>query len=285
MAAVRRAAAWLLYLVGASRVGRWLNRGKLVVVCYHGVTLRSDGVPGDAAGLQVRADKFRRQLRYLRSRYNVISLDECRRAAHGANISLPRNPLLITFDDGLRNCLTAARPLLESERLPAAFFVITDLMGDDEGALRWTPADDSTVLSWADAVRLGSGAGYEIGSHTASHRWLPALDDEGLTAEIEGAALAIRSHLDTKGPALAYPWGGRDARVLRAVRSVHDVAFTTDGVPNPANAMPLELSRVLVGNHDSRAALALRVAGVTRGRSSAGPPAGWEHWMPASETA
>jgi peptidoglycan/xylan/chitin deacetylase (PgdA/CDA1 family) len=281
VSAARRAAAWLLYLIGAARAVRWLNRRKLVVLCYHGVTRRPDGVPGDAAGLQVRADRFRRQLRYLARRYNVISLGDYRRArASGA--ALPRNPLLITFDDGLRNCLTAALPLLEAEGLPASFFVITDLMLDaDDRPPDWTSEDDASVLSWSEAARLGSGHGYEIGSHTASHKWLPALDDERLAEEIEGAAREIAVRLGTDDLALAYPWGGRDARVLSTVHTVHTLAFTTDGVPNSLDEEPLELARVLVGDHDSRATLALRVAGVGRPSWAGGPPAGWEHWTPA----
>jgi peptidoglycan/xylan/chitin deacetylase (PgdA/CDA1 family) len=282
VSAARRAAAWLLYLIGAARAARWLNRRKLVVVCYHGVTLRADGVPGDAAGLQVRAERFRRQLRYLAGRYNVISLDDYRRARASGG-GLPRNPLLITFDDGLRNCLTAALPLLKGERLPASFFVITDLMHDaDDRSPEWTSADDASVLSWDEAARLGSGDGYEIGSHTASHKWLPALDDEALAGEIEGAAREIGSRLGTQDLALAYPWGGRDARVLGTVQKAHTLAFTTDGVPNPLDEDPLELARVLVGDHDSRAALALRVAGIGRSGPAGGPPAGWERWTPAA---
>jgi peptidoglycan/xylan/chitin deacetylase (PgdA/CDA1 family) len=279
--AARRALAWLLYLTGAARAARWLNRGKLVVVCYHGVTLRADGVPGDDAGLHVSGERFRRQLRYLRSRYNVISIDDYREAAGSADTRLPSNPLLITFDDGIRNCLTAALPLLESERLPASFFVITGLVHDaDDRSPRWTAADDSSTLSWADVARLGSGRGHEVGSHTASHKWLPALDDDCLTAEIEGAALEIGARLGTTKLALAYPWGGRDARVLRTVQRFHDVAFSTDGTPNSDDENPLELARVLVGDHDSRATLALRVAGVTRARPPGGPPTGWEQWSP-----
>jgi peptidoglycan/xylan/chitin deacetylase (PgdA/CDA1 family) len=281
MGAARHAAAWMLYLTGAARAARWLNRRKLVVVCYHGVTHRADGVPGDDAGLHVRGEKFRRQLRYLRSRYTVIGLDDYRRAAHSAHSPLPSNPLLITFDDGMRNCLTAALPLLESERLPASFFVITGLMHDgDERSLEWTAADDSRTVSWTDAACLSSGTGYEVGSHTASHKWLPALEDDRLMAEIEDAALEIRRRLGKPDLALAYPWGGRDARVVRAAQRLHDVAFTTDGTPNPEDRKPLELARVLVGDHDSRATLALRVAGFNKARRPGGPPAGWERWNP-----
>lgn len=252
-----------------------------MVVCYHGVTLRADGVPGDDAGLHVRGETFRRQLRYLGSRYNVISLNDYRRAARGAEIPLPSNPLLITFDDGIRNNLTAALPLLEGERLPASFFVITGLMHDADNRPReWTAADDSSPLSWTDAARLGSGPGYEVGSHTASHKWLPSLEDDCLTAEIEGAALEIGLRLGTTDLALAYPWGGRDARVLRAAQRLHDVAFTTDGTPNSEDKKHLELARVLVGDHDSRATLALRVAGVTRARRPSEAPTGWEQWNP-----
>lgn len=200
-----------------------------------------------------------------------------------ADVSLPRNPLLITFDDGRRNCLTAALPILESERLPASFFVVTGWMDDSgDGSAEWTDADDLSILSWAEAARVATKPGYEIGSHTASHEWLPACSDDRLAAEIEGAALAIRSHLGMANPALAYPFGGRDARVVEVARTVHDVGFTTDGKPNPREgASPLEVARVLVGDHDSRAALAVRLAGISKARRAGGPPEESEVWKPA----
>jgi len=269
----RRAGAWLLYLLGAAWLARWFQRRRLVVVCYHGVTQQPDGVPGDDAGLHVRAERFRRQLRFLRSRYNVISLDQYRQAIRGADVSLPPNPLLITFDDGKRNCLTAALPLLEAEGLAAAFFVITGFM-DEAGDERpeWTASDDSSYLSWADAAKMASKPGYEIGSHTSSHQWLPSCSEDSLPAEIEGAAHEIRSRLGTVDPALAYPWGARDDRVLSVAGKTHDLAFTIDGGSNLLGSNPLEQTRVNAGDLDSTATLALRLAGITGARPPSRPP-------------
>ena len=204
----------------------------------------------------------------------MISLEQYRRAVRDADFSLPPNPLLITFDDGKRNCLTAALPLLEAEGLPAAFFVITGFMddGDDEHP-DWSADDDSSYLSWADAAELSSRAGYEIGSHTKSHQWLPACTEESLPAEIKDAADEVRSRLGAADPALAYPWGARDDRVLSVVEKVHDLAFTIDGGSNPPGSNPLEQTRVNLGDQDSTATLALRVAGITRARPPSRPSA------------
>src|SRR5438552_5122482 len=102
----------------------WPNR--LTVLAYHRI-----GDPISASGNSLPANisatpaAFAEQTEFLRRRFNVISLADLVRWRAG-QARLPRFPALITFDDGYRDNLEAALPILRAKRLPAALFVATD---------------------------------------------------------------------------------------------------------------------------------------------------------------
>ena len=107
------------------RLAAWLNRRNVVVLCFHGVTKRSERHPEDRFGLQVREDRFLRHLEYLQRHYRVISFRDYLRAREGKS-QLPDYSAVITFDDGHRNFYTAAAPLLENHGMPALMFLISN---------------------------------------------------------------------------------------------------------------------------------------------------------------
>jgi peptidoglycan/xylan/chitin deacetylase (PgdA/CDA1 family) len=49
--------------------------------------------------------------------------------------ALPRNPVMITFDDGYRSCRDIALPILRELGVPATFFIATGFPG--VGKLYW----------------------------------------------------------------------------------------------------------------------------------------------------
>ncbi len=115
---------------------RSLKRTGLAVITYHGV------VPPDYrridAGLDgslVTAETFRRQLRLLKSNYNVISPEEmfawCRKECE-----LPPRAVLITCDDGLHSDVSEMLPVLQEEGLHCLFFV-TGASASEESSLLW----------------------------------------------------------------------------------------------------------------------------------------------------
>jgi peptidoglycan/xylan/chitin deacetylase (PgdA/CDA1 family) len=113
-----------------------VNR-RLLVLCYHNVepTWCFPARPG--AGLR----GLERQLRALSRWANVVPLDAAvRTLAEGGQ--LPRRAVALSFDDGYRDNLTLAVPLLERLGLPATFFLVPGLLSND--ALPWWE-----VLSWA----------------------------------------------------------------------------------------------------------------------------------------
>src|SRR5258708_17280426 len=109
--------------------------------------------------------------------YRVIPLRDYVKARQ-TGVNVPRYSVILTFDDGLRNFLTVAAPVLNEFRLPATLFLVTDFVQKRSESIldsRWTPADDRVPLSWSEARALASSQGIEMGSHTCSHTMLSEL--------------------------------------------------------------------------------------------------------------
>lgn len=109
-----------------SRAGLFSRRtrdGDVSVLTYHGVLPH-----GSATGLSptdgtlLSADQFGEQLRFLKSRYQLISPEDFHSWLNEGR-SLPEGAVLLTCDDGLRNVLTDMVPLLEAEGARCLFFV------------------------------------------------------------------------------------------------------------------------------------------------------------------
>src|SRR5271165_2240734 len=88
----------------------------MAILLFHRVM---DGIPED--GLTIGTRRFRKICAMLRRGFHVVPLGEVFRIAHSGG-EVPRRTVAITFDDGYRDNLFAARVLAEHQ-LPATFFV------------------------------------------------------------------------------------------------------------------------------------------------------------------
>jgi len=89
------------------------------VLVYHTISAPPEPLPGD---IDISCDKFVRQLHWLSRWRRVARLDE---TLSGASSRL----VAITFDDGYRDNLTVALPLLEKFGLPMTLFVTAGFVG------------------------------------------------------------------------------------------------------------------------------------------------------------
>src|SRR2546425_3755839 len=110
---------------GLSRSGylRRSARGGPVVLTYHGIL--PEGYAADDPALDghlIAADAFRRQLRLLKSKYNVISPEQFLQWCDG-ELELPPRAALLTCDDGLLNTLTDMLPIVRELEVPFLIFV------------------------------------------------------------------------------------------------------------------------------------------------------------------
>ena len=107
----------LFVLRGAMRP-RWLT-----IVTWHRVDDLVGAADVDDGVLDATPAEFRAQVEVLAKHFHVVRLDDVKRALDGG--PLPANPALLTFDDGYRDGLEHALPILRGAGVPATFFLAT----------------------------------------------------------------------------------------------------------------------------------------------------------------
>ena len=253
----------LLYRIGIARLSAWSNRRKVTILCYHGVTERASRDSGDP-GLQVRRERFAEQLDHLARNYHVISLSDYL-SARNSNGKLPDYSVVLTFDDGYRNFLTVAAAELSKRKMPAAMFLVTNRVSDNDGnnSLKWSEVDDTTCLSWDEIRNLSAEQGTEFGSHTCSHLKLTTIKPEDALSEMQTSLVAIGKQLSTSPIPLAYPFGDYSAEIAAKAEALgYSCALTTDEGANDESTNLFTLRRTLIGDDDDEPAFAARVSGL-----------------------
>lgn len=128
---LRRLASRMVVGSGASRLGRRLRHDQGCVILYgHRV---SDNDEGYMQGL--RPQRLDEQLSYLGRHYQIISLDDLLHC-YERNQPVPARSVVLTFDDGFRDNLDNAFPILQKHGVPATVFVVTGSLSN--GELPWS---------------------------------------------------------------------------------------------------------------------------------------------------
>jgi peptidoglycan/xylan/chitin deacetylase (PgdA/CDA1 family) len=97
----------------------------ITVLTYHRVAHAGAAEMFDDGVVDVTPEQLARQLAFVRRWFEVVSLNDLLEHARGVR-DLPRNPVLVTFDDGYRDNHDVALPILLQYGVRATFFVATD---------------------------------------------------------------------------------------------------------------------------------------------------------------
>lgn len=120
--------------LGFDRLFAFLNRNRPIVLGFHGVTDEAPGSIHNYEGSHLHRPIFSRLMDHLANRYRLVSLDQIVEWLEGCG-ELPERAVAVTFDDGYRNVLTQAAPILSGLGVPATVFVTTDFVV--EGKMLW----------------------------------------------------------------------------------------------------------------------------------------------------
>lgn len=117
-----RAHAWRL--LPALQTVRGLLRHDLRVLAYHRVREIGPGFAFDPGLISASPAHFYSQMQHVRDRFHPVSCCEVAAAIDGGP-ALPRDAVLVTFDDGYDDNHGVAYPILRELGVPATFFVAT----------------------------------------------------------------------------------------------------------------------------------------------------------------
>jgi peptidoglycan/xylan/chitin deacetylase (PgdA/CDA1 family) len=178
----------------------------LRVLMYHKVNDRS---PNPTT---VPTEVFAEQMELLaRLGYQPASL-EAVRDHYLEGTPLPPRAVLITFDDGYRDNLENALPVLRAHAYPAVLFVPIAYLDDGRPLpheeLLVTLGVRNPTLDWDELAELEAG-GVRIESHGIGHWPLSALDPAEATREIALSKLRLEERLGREVDAFAYVKGSQ----------------------------------------------------------------------------
>ncbi len=151
---------------------------------------------------------------------------------------------VITFDDAFRNVHEHAFPVMQEIGFTGTVFVPTDHVG---GTPVWRMESGLPVSPLMDWSELGAmlETGFDIQSHTHSHRSLATLNTPEIEQEIEQSRRAIETNLSHQVALLAYPFGEyTDIAIDQLKKSGFSGAVTVEFGLNPPGADPFRLKRV-----------------------------------------
>lgn len=224
---------------------------RVPVLMYHRVAPASTITNATSADLTVTPARFADQMAWLRRNgYHAISQRTLFEGLY-AGTTLPRRPIVLTFDDGYVDDVKAVQPVLRRYGWPATAAVIAGRAGK------------AAFLSWRQMAQL-ERAGWDIASHSMDHVQLAGAPSFVLRRQLVDSRKLMSARLGHPIYWFVYPAGSHDATAERAAQAAgYLLAYTTVPGSTISSASPMAEPRVRIHGADSLATFASEVSAAT----------------------
>lgn len=208
-----------------------LSSDTIPVVMYHYVRFVDRGADPLGYNLSVEPPLLDQQLEWLKK--NDIQTTSIAEITNRKKA--PENSVVLLFDDGYKDFYEEAYPLFKKHELTATIAVITEKIN----APGYLSEDD---------IRHLLKEGFEIVSHTHTHRELPSLSADDLNFELQNSQEILKNQFGVSTTALVYPVGRYSQSVMQTAEQYYDIAFTTEYGTVNLNSNWLSLPRIRIDN-------------------------------------
>lgn len=178
------------------------NSAPIPILMYHSISVP----PQDEVmrSIHVKPRSFANQMWILHKLgYTGLSMTELEPYLRGEKTG---KVVGITFDDGYKNNLTHAAPLLVRYNFRATCYVVSSAIGRDNFWDRDVGIPTNAIMD-ENELKAWSGLGLEIGCHTATHPDLTLLDSDEQKHELEKSKLILEGILNKRVRQFCYPYG------------------------------------------------------------------------------
>ena len=233
--AIGRTLAEISALVGSNRPSPGVR-----ILMYHAV---GSQLADDPYGISISPGNFERQMEILASQQpaEVVGLS----ALQSFDETEDRERKLrvvVTFDDGYKDNLYVAAPILVRLQIPFTVFITSSFI----------QTGSADYLNELELKELAALPGATIGSHGVTHCRLAECDDKTLRWELVESRRYLEDVTGKPVTALSYPHGSTNDRVREAARQAgYVLAGSSFFDINKARRDPLMLSRCEIVAQDS----------------------------------
>ena len=215
------------------------------ILMYHNIAVAPKGVR--LRGLYVSPRRFARQMALLHwLGYRGLSMSAALPYLRGEREG---KVVVITLDDGYRDNLECALPVLLHYGYTATCYVVSAAIGTDNHWDAQLLGTHKPLMNLNELCRWRD-AGMEVGAHSRHHPRLPELDEAELNDEVEGSRCELEERLTVPVTQFCYPYGAAGLREREAARRAGFAAAVTvrRGRAQPGEDL-FGLPRVMVGGH------------------------------------
>lgn len=198
-----------------STVSKHLSEKRgLLVLCYHTLESLLEDYP-----FYTSIDAFDQHLNLINNIFDVQKPEEAIRLLVEKKLHEHDKPVaVITFDDGFRDNLYTATPLLEKHELPAQIFIVKEHVCNR----------GKTYMDTNELISMSKHPLWKVGAHSVSHDALFSLIQEDLEYEIRVSRDWISEITGDIPEWFAYPQGKKTPRVISAVKKYFNYAYGTE---------------------------------------------------------
>jgi peptidoglycan/xylan/chitin deacetylase (PgdA/CDA1 family) len=228
------------------RVPRWIP-----ILMYHKIPQK---IIQSQHRIFVTRERFGQHLKYFKKHgFNTLTFQDLQAYWTGERSlsQFPKKPLVLTFDDGYRDNLTEALPLLREHSMKAVIFLLSDhrlienTWDSEQGE---APA---TLMDLAEKKQIAQSGVFEIGSHGIDHLRLPSADDGEVLHQMQESKASLEKDLGVAVTSFAYPFGDIDPRLPVLAREAgYQFAVNTDRGGLDLSENPWSLFRVNIFPED-----------------------------------
>lgn len=217
---------------------------ELRVLVYHSIAEELDI---DTMGLRVTPERFRAHMKHLRQwGYQVLDIKDIFNKA-----DIAKKSVVLTFDDGYKDFLTSALPILEDFGYPATVFVTVEYLKGNasrQGTGYWENWDK---MSWKELKTAASSDRITVGSHSLKHRRLTQLSQQELKEEVARSKEILEDELGIPVDFFAYPYGFYNQVCQNVAMGAGYKAAFTGRIGAVNIAFPYSLNRTEISRYDS----------------------------------
>lgn len=119
-------------MLGLTRIAEKLTSGTAKIFMYHGICDDDEKIK---CWWQLEKSKFENQICYIKIKKNILSIQQFLECLHSQG-TIPANSAVITFDDGYKNYISNALPILKKYNVPSTMYIPTEPVSN--GRLIWS---------------------------------------------------------------------------------------------------------------------------------------------------
>ena len=187
---------------------------KIPVLLYHSIS-------DDNSRMSLKVNIFENQIKYLKNNgYTSINFNEIDQSA--------KKQIIITFDDGYKDILVNALPILKKYDFKATCFFVTNLIGQDNSwDINKKNFSKKEIMNIND-INNWISSGMHVGSHSHNHLDLTKISEKSLLKELEFSKKILEDKFNTINDIFCYPYGKVNQNVYALTKKIYSKAVTTN---------------------------------------------------------